>query len=304
MIDRFIQHLRVERGFSAKTIESYSRELVRFQKWLAEKDWTDEKWKKVQSDDVRKFLSHQRKIGLSARTTFHSLAVFRSFYRFLQEENLARKDPAALVEFPKFARRLPGVLSREEVTKVLESSHEDTVRGIRDRSILELLYACGLRVSEVSDLKLDQLHLDQGLLVAYGKGQKERMVPIGEKAIDWLNAYLKMSRPLLDKGCSGSYLYLNRRGKRLSRVSIFTMVKKAAVTAGIRSKISPHVFRHSFATHLLEGGADLRIVQLLLGHSDIAATQIYTHLDRRQLLREYDEKHPRSKGGRNDVGRD
>lgn len=304
MIDRFIQHLRVERGFSAKTIESYSRELVRFQKWLAEKDWTDEKWKKVQSDDVRKFLSHQRKIGLSARTTFHSLAVFRSFFRFLQEEDLVIRDPSELVEFPRLPKLLPDVLSREEVARVLESSHEDTVRGIRDRSILELLYACGLRVSELSGLKLEQLHLEEGLLVALGKGNKERVVPIGEKAIDWLNAYLKMSRPLLDKGCSGSYLYLNRRGKRLSRVSIFTMVKKAAVTAGIRTKISPHVFRHSFATHLLEGGADLRIVQLLLGHSDIAATQIYTHLDRQRLLREYDEKHPRSKGGRNDVGRD
>jgi len=289
-LDRFIEHLRVERGFSRHTLESYSRELVRLQNWLAGKSWT-----KVKSDELQAYLVAQSRAGLSPRSIFHSLAVIRSFWRFLLEEDLTERNPAEMVDFPKLPKRLPGVLSREEVTKIIESAKEGSVSGVRDRSILELLYACGLRVSELCQLKLDQLDLEAGCLTASGKGKKQRIVPMGESAKEWLKKYLQQSRPRLDKSGSSVYVYLNRQGKALSRQSVFKMVKKAALKAGVRTTISPHIFRHSFATHLLEGGADLRIVQVLLGHSDISATQIYTHLDRQRLLREYDEKHPRSR---------
>jgi len=290
--DRFLEHLRVERGYSRHTLESYSRELVRLRNWLGEKSWPE-----VKSEELRSYLIEQSRSGLSPRSIFHSLAVIRSFYRFLLEENLAEHNPAEMVEFPKLPKRLPGVLSREEVARIIESVKDDSISGIRDRSILELLYACGLRVSELCQLKLEQLDLAAGFLTASGKGRKQRIVPMGESAREWLKKYLKQSRPLLDKSGSSSYVYLNRQGRALSRQMVFKMVKKVALRAGLRGRISPHIFRHSFATHLLEGGADLRIVQVLLGHSDISATQIYTHLDRQRLLREYDEKHPRSRMG-------
>ena len=295
-IDRFIEHLRVERGFSENTLGSYSRELVRLESWMANKDWND-----VKAEDLQRYLAAQSEVGLSPRTVFHNLAVFRSFYKFLLTEELVQHDPAEMVEFPKLPKRLPDVLSREEVARLIESAKEDSVQGIRDRSILELLYACGLRVSELTGLKLDPLHIEEGLLVALGKGKKERVVPMHDAARDWLKKYLAQSRPLLDKSGASPYVYLNRQGKKLSRQSVFKMIKKMAAKAGVRTSISPHIFRHSFATHLLEGGADLRIVQILLGHADISATQIYTHLDRQRLLKEYDEKHPRSKIGGKDV---
>jgi len=293
LIDRFIEHLRVERGMSSKTLESYSRELVRFKDWLGRKTWSQ-----VKAQDIQRYLAALNQAGLSPRSIFHNLAVFRSFYRFLLEEDIVQNAPAELVEFPKLPKKLPGVLSIEEVAKIISAANDDSATGIRDRAILELLYACGLRVSELTELKLDQLHLEQGFLLAYGKGKKERVVPIGEPALIALKKYFAQSRPFLDKSGAARQIFLSRQARKLSRQSVFKMIKKMAIKAGVKTSISPHTFRHSFATHLLEGGADLRIVQVLLGHSDISATQIYTHLDRQRLLKEYDDKHPRSRTGK------
>lgn len=294
LIDRFLQNLRVERGLSANTLESYSREIIRFRNWLGE-NRDDKKWCEVKPDDIKLYLAELKEINLGARSIFHNLAVIRSFFTFLIMEELCENDPAELVEFPKLPKRLPDVLSREDVKKIITGVKDDTVPGARDRAILELLYACGLRVSELTALKLDQLHLDEGYVLPFGKGKKERLVPMGDQARSAIKKYLSRSRPYYERRGSSPYLFLNRSGKPLSRQSVFLIIKKTALRAGVRTSISPHTFRHSFATHLLEGGMDLRLVQVLLGHSDIIATQIYTHLDRQRLIKEYDLRHPRSK---------
>ena len=288
-IERFLEHLRVEQGMSEHTLESYSRELVRLRNFLGGKPWA-----KVSTEELRGYLSELLELGLSPRSVFHHLAVIRSFYRFLLLEEMVDSDPSEELEFPKLAKKLPQVLSEEEVKKLLETCEARSVRGIRDRAILELLYACGLRVSELVGLQLDQLHLQADYLVIYGKGKKERLVPIGEIAREWLERYLKESRPQLDPGGTSRYVFVRKGGKPLSRQSVFKLVKKTALKAGISREISPHTLRHSFATHLLEGGADLRVVQVLLGHSSITATQIYTHLDRQRLIKEYQLRHPRA----------
>ena len=289
-IERFLEHLRVEQGMSEHTLESYSRELVRLRNFLGGKPWA-----KVSTEELRGYLSGLLELGLSPRSVFHHLAVIRSFYRFLLLEEMVDSDPSENLEFPKLAKKLPQVLSEEEVKKLLETCEARSVRGIRDRAILELLYACGLRVSELVGLQLDQLHLQADYLVVYGKGKKERLVPIGEIAREWLERYLKESRPHLDPGGTSRYVFVRKGGKPLSRQSVFKLVKKTALKAGISREISPHTLRHSFATHLLEGGADLRVVQVLLGHSSITATQIYTHLDRQRLIKEYQLRHPRAR---------
>jgi len=294
LIDRFLEHLRVERGMSANTLDSYSREIVRFRNWLGLKK-DDKKWREVKPEDIRLYLSELKEIKLSPRSIFHNLAVMRSFYRFLVGEEVCERDPAELVEFPKLPQRLPDVMSRDEVNKIITGVKDDSIPGLRDRAILELLYACGLRVSELTGLKLDQVRLDEGYILAFGKGAKERVIPMGDQARSAIKKYLAQSRPFFERNGSSPFVFLNRSGKKLSRQSVFLMVKKNALKSGIRTGISPHTFRHSFATHLLEGGMDLRMVQLLLGHSDIIATQIYTHLDRQRLIKEYDLRHPRSK---------
>ncbi len=288
-IDRFLHWLQVERGFSGHTLESYSRELVRFKSFLEEKSWD-----KVLAEDIRRYLISLSELGLSPRSVFHNLAVIRSFYRFLLMEKMVEHNPSELVDFPKLAKTLPDVLSVEEVEKLINACDDKTTLGIRDRAILELLYGCGLRVSELVELKLDQLNLSAQYLIAYGKGKKERVVPIGDMAKKALERYLKQSRPFLDKSGTSPYVFVGRSGKKLTRQWVFKLVKKMALKAGIRTDISPHTLRHSFATHLLEGGADLRVVQVLLGHSDISATQIYTHLDKSRLWKEYRDKHPRA----------
>lgn len=290
LIERFLEHLRVEEGMSENTIKSYFHELRRFREWLAGKEWSE-----VKRRDIQSYLSELIQAGLGARSIKHNLAVLRSFFRFMLEDELLQKDPSDLIEFPKLVKRLPQVLSKDEVEKMLKAAEDNSVRGIRDYAILEVLYACGLRVSELTGLRLDQIHLDAGYITAFGKGKKERLVPIGESAISAVRKYLKQSRPFLDKKRNSPYLFLNRDGKPLSRVSVFKLIKKTALKSGIKSKVSPHTLRHCFATHLLEGGANLRAVQLMLGHSDIGTTEIYTHLDRKRIQREYDLKHPRSK---------
>jgi len=276
-----------------KTVKK--KEAKRKKQQKRSKEQVEEKeWSEVERRDIQRYLSELSQAGLGARSIFHNLAVLRSFYRFLLEEEILDRDPSELVEFPKLSRRLPEVLSKEEIEKMLKAVEDDSVSGIRDQAMLELLYACGLRVSELVGLKLDQIHFEAGYVNAYGKGKKERVVPIGEIALSVLRKYLRQSRPFYDRSRSSPYLFLNRQGKRLSRQSVFKLVKRTAVKAGVKTAISPHTFRHSFATHLLEGGANLRAVQLMLGHSDIATTEIYTHLDLKRLRREYDLKHPRS----------
>ncbi len=289
-VARFWEHLRVEQGMSRNTLSSYQRELCRFQEWLPNKDWAA-----VKPDEIREYLAGLRREGIGARSAYHNLAVIRRFYRFLLEEELVDANPSELVEFPKLDEPLPEWLSRDDAKKMLNAVKDDTREGIRNRAILELLYGCGLRVSELTGLRLDHLHFELGYIVALGKGKKERAIPINDLAKAALQKYLHESRGFYDKSRSSLYLFLNRQGKRLSRQSVFNLVKRTALQAGFRGTISPHTFRHSFATHLLEGGANLRAVQLMLGHSDISTTEIYTHLDRVRLRKEYDEKHPRSR---------
>jgi integrase/recombinase XerD len=223
-----------------------------------------------------------------------NLSALRTFFRFLVNEGLMPANPARFIEGPKMPRRLPEVLSVDEVSRLIERPDPKTALGLRDRALLELLYATGLRVSEITGLKPFQLHLEAGFLRTMGKGAKERAVPMGERAADAVKEYLIHGRPLLAGTRGSPYLFLNSRGSRLSRQGFWKIIKRYGISAGIRKEISPHKMRHSFASHLLEGGADLRSVQLMLGHADISTTQIYTHVARKHLKEIHKKYHPRS----------
>jgi len=290
LIERFLEHLRVEEGMSRNTISSYQRELKRFQKWLPNKNWAG-----LEPGEIPCFLSKLSRAGIGPRSIFHNLAVIRRFYRFLLEEGLVDANPSKFVDSPKFDKRLPECLSQDDAKKMLNAVKDDTRQGIRNRAILELLYGCGLRVSELTGLRLDHLHFELGYIVALSKSKKERAIPINDLAKAAVQKYLQEIRGSYGKSRSGPYLFLNRRGERLSRQSVFKLVKRTALKAGVGGTVSPHTFRHSFAAHLLEGGANLWAVQQMLGNSDnISTTEIHTHLDRQRLRREYDDKHPRS----------
>lgn len=220
-------------------------------------------------------------MGLSANSVARNLSSIRGFYRFLIEENYIDYDPTETIDRPKLARRLPSVLSYDEIRKLIEMPDVRNHLGLRDRAMLETIYACGLRVSELLNLKLNDIHWQQEFVRIYGKGRKERLVPIARSALNWIQRYLDRARPLLDRfNRSDGALFLNVRGQGLSRMGFWKILNKYAEQADIRKEIHPHTFRHSFATHLLEGGADLRAVQEMLGHADISTTQIYTHIDR------------------------
>jgi integrase/recombinase XerD len=289
LADQFVNHLRVEKGLADNTIQSYSRDLLRFSQFLEGRKRSP---LHVTQDDIIAYMSTLQK-GLSARSCARSLSALKMFFRFLVTEGRIESSPARLLGAPKLPRKLPGVLTRDEVDMLLAQPDSSNQRGQRDKAMLELLYATGLRVSELVGLQRSNVNLEAGYVRMVGKGSKERMVPMGTKALEVLKAYLSEARGKLLKNRSSSYLFLNSRGEGLTRQGFWKIIKKYGKKAGIRKEINPHKLRHSFASHLLEGGADLRSVQVMLGHADISTTQIYTHITRERLKQIHEKYHPR-----------
>ena len=291
LLDQFLSHLRIERGLSENTVSSYSSDLIKYFRHLDNK----EKYPLlVNREDIAQYLALiKKKNDYSPRTIARNLSAIKMFYRFLIGEGRLADNPARLLEPIKLPRRLPGTLSHDEVDRLLASPDNTASLGQRDSAMLELLYATGLRVSELVGLHLVNLNLDPGFIRTIGKGSKERLVPMGDKARDAIKLYLTYGRPDLIKGKNVPYLFLNSRGSSISRQGFWKIIKKYGIIAEITKKITPHSLRHSFATHLLEGGADLRSVQIMLGHSDISTTQIYTHVSRERLKQIHEKYHPR-----------
>ena len=282
----FEYYLKIERAMSQNTVASYCSDISKF---LEDLECRPEK---VGPDEIMGHLANLGKI--SKRTQSRKLSSIRSFFCWLQTEGLTKDNPCDRIDRPKIGRNLPDVLSKEEVQDLIESVDTSTWQGIRDKAILEVLYGCGLRVSEASELKISGLYLEDGFVRIIGKGDKERLVPIGDMASEAIIEYLDY-RPIPADTASDDLLFLNRFGKQLSRVSIFKMIKRQALIADIRKEISPHTFRHSFATHLIENGADLRSVQEMLGHESITTTEIYTHIDTATWQNTILNHHPRRK---------
>ncbi len=292
MVEQWLDHLLAERGLSAHTAQSYGHDLKNFLAYLAEGGVNDIS-KELGEQELFLYLAWLRGRGHAGRTLSRHLSSLRSFFSYVVDQGILEKNPAKLLESPKLPSLLPDFLSQDEIQSLLAKPNMQDRLGQRDRCILELLYASGLRVSELCELRPRDIDKERRLLRIFGKGSKERMVPIHKQAMQLLNCYLQEWRKLFSP--KDDFVFLNRSGRGLTRQYIWKMIKKYALLAGISRSISPHTFRHSFATHLLEGGADLRTVQILLGHSDIAATEIYTHVQTRRLLDVHKRFHPRSK---------
>lgn len=289
-IDSFLAFLEVERGMSRNTILSYERDIEKFCGY-AQKIKKDVRT--LAREDVVDFLMSLKDSNLSSSTIARNLASLKTFWKFLTAEQFAPENIAAVVETPKTWKNIPDVLSKEEVEKLLDAPKKKGYQGIRDRAILELMYATGLRVSEVKDLKKTGINLDAGFVKCFGKGGKERIVPLGKLAENAVKEYMHSFRDKLATRTGDDHLFLSKFGKMLSRQSIWKMVQKYARDSGVSKHITPHTLRHSFATHLLEGGAELRGVQEMLGHADISTTQIYTHVARERLKLLHEKHHPR-----------
>lgn len=290
-LDLFLNYLVVEKGLARNTLEAYARDLRRYLEYLAGQGVGE--IEAVSRSLVIAFLTSLKGAGLSARSRARSLSAVRSFHRFLVAEKMASQDPTLLLETPRILKGLPRLLSQREVESLLAAPKGDEPLALRDRAMLEVLYATGLRVSELVGLKLADINRDVGCLRTLGKGSKQRMVPLGEVALSALAEYLAAGRPFLKPAEGCAYLFLNRRGAGLSRQGFWKILRRNAQQAGIGCKIYPHMLRHSFATHLLENGADLRAVQVMLGHADISTTQIYTHVIRERLRQIHQQHHPR-----------
>jgi integrase/recombinase XerD len=289
LLDQFMGQLKVEKGLARNTIESYNRDLMGFFSFLRERHLTPTE---VTQEDLVSFIE-QKKTQVSAQSLARCLVSLRMFYRFLVTDGKISINPARLLGIPRLYQHLPHVLNRDEVDTILTQPDQNTPPGSRDKAMLELLYATGLRASEVIGLKMSDVNLEAGYLRTLGKGSKERIIPMGSKAIDSLKHYMLDTRASLLKKGTTSYLFLNSRGGKLTRQGLWKILKKYALKAGITKTITPHTLRHSFATHLLEGGADLRSVQVMLGHADISTTQIYTHVARERLKEVHEKYHPR-----------
>ena len=291
LVEACLEHLAVERGLGRATLEAYGRDLDAYIACLAgaRRDPC-----RVDPADLTRYLLQARTAGLGPRSVARALSAIRTFHKFLVVDERTDRDPTAHLEAPRPILRLPDTLSRPEVECLLAAPPADTPRGVRDRTLLEVLYAAGLRISELVGLTLADLNLAGGFVRVRGKGSKERLVPLGRAAIAAVKEYLGSARPALLQGRAVKALFPGRAGRPLSRQAFFLALKRYARLAGIARRVSPHVLRHAFATHLLEGGADLRSVQLLLGHADIATTQIYTHVSRAHLKAVYQKFHPRA----------
>ncbi len=290
-LDHYLNFLAVERGLAKNTLEAYGRDLARYLEFLAAE--RIDAPADITPAIVLRFLGHLKGQGLSPRSRARSLAALRTFHKFLVREKLSKDNPTDQVMSPKSLASLPRTLSPADVDSLLASPAGDTPLDWRDRAMLEIIYATGLRVSELVTLKLSDLQMDVGYLTAFGKRSKQRIVPLGEAAVAVLQDYLSHGRPLLDKQRGSACVFLNRSGEGLTRQGFWKIIKRRAREAGIRQSITPHTMRHSFATHLLENGADLRSVQAMLGHADISTTQIYTHVTRERLRQIHALHHPR-----------
>lgn len=290
-VDVFLNFLATERGVSPHTLDAYGRDLTTFLDHLESAGVIDVK--AVRPGDIARFLESMQRRSLSARTRARRLAALRSFFAFLVRERMVDRDPASDLRAPRLGQRLPRSLGGEEVKQLLEPQAEDTAVAERDRTMIELVYATGLRVSEVVSLRVVQVNLEAAYLTVVGKGRKERAVPIGSFARERLQRYIAEVRPQLLKGKMSPLLFVSRGGGRMGRDRFAKRLRLAVMRAGIGSKVSPHTLRHAFATHLVEGGADLRSVQMMLGHSDIGTTQIYTHVARERLRQVHRKFHPR-----------
>lgn len=288
----YLHYLKVERGLSENTINSYGIDLKLFLEYLRENEIPS--FKQVNKEVIVNYMQSEKNNNKANSSILRSVSSLRKFFQYLAQEKIIEKDPMLLIDTPKKKQHLPQVLTKEEVEKLLRSPNTGQVLGLRDRAMLELIYATGLRISEIINLKLEDLHLTMGTLQTLGKGHKERIVPVGNEAIKWVNRYLEEARPKLLKQKRSNYLFLNFHGNNLTRQGVWKNLKAEVRKAGIQKNITPHTLRHSFATHILENGADLRIVQELLGHADISTTQIYTHLSNKQLADIYNRAHPRA----------
>jgi len=293
-ITAFLTHVRVEKGLSPNTVSAYRRDLLKFEEFAKKKKLTVES---VSREDLMDFLASLYRMKLESRTVARNLVTMRNFFRFTLVQGTRADDPTLNLESPKIRRSLPGYLRLEEVEKLLAQPDEKQPAGLRDRAMLEVLYSTGLRVSELVGLRVMDMDRAAGCVRCIGKGDKERIVPVGKKAIALVERYLRDARPKLlanAKQANIATLFINRRGGPISRVGVWKILTAYGRQAGLRRGLTPHMLRHSFATHLLEGGADLRSVQLMLGHSDISTTQIYTHVVEERLKQIYKAHHPRA----------
>lgn len=296
-IKDFSNYLKLERSLSVNSVEAYVHDVEMLKQFIGIRH-KDLEAAKVSAKHLQEFLEYITELGMSAHSQARILSGLKGFFKYLMFEDLIDKDPTSLIEGPKLGRKLPDTLSYPEIEKLLNAIDLSTPEGGRNRAILEVLYSSGLRVSELVDMRLNNIYSDIGFLRVVGKGNKERLVPVGRDALKFLTIYIEKIRgkaPLKSpqKGFE-SFVFLNRNGRKLSRVMVFTIIKNLALAIGLKKTISPHTFRHSFATHLIEGGADLRAVQEMLGHESITTTEIYTHLDRDYLRQVIQEFHPRS----------
>lgn len=291
-LQAFEDALQLEEGASPRTIEAYRRDVIRCAAFLREQGITEVR--AITPASLREFVYHLKDLGLAGSSIRRNISALRTWFRILVAEGLSQTDPTERLDSPQRWRTLPEVLTVDEVTSLLAAPQLDERLAFRDRAMLELAYGAGLRVSEWIGLAVKDVLLEEGLLRVFGKGSKERLVPIGRSAIGAVAVYLRELRPLLEKGSGKGILFLNGRGRPLTRMGAWKILRKYVEQAGIEKAVSPHTLRHSFATHLLEGGADLRAVQEMLGHADIATTQIYTHVDREYLRSVHRQFHPRS----------
>lgn len=292
-INDFLFFIKLEKGLAQNTKVSYEHNIISYCDFLANKQITN--FKDVQESTIISFLTELSDLGISPSSRARYISAIRTFHKYLVTNGIIDTNIAEYIDLPKSRRKLPDTLSYEEINLILETINTDIPTGIRDRAILETLYACGLRVSELINLKQRDILYDVEVVRVFGKGSKERIVPIGSSALKWIEIYKTKARIRFVKlGGSDDILFLNTKGTKLSRMGIWKIVNNAALNAGIEKEVHPHTFRHSFATHLLEGGADLRAVQEMLGHSDISTTQIYTHLDRNYIKEVHKTFHPRA----------
>ena len=291
LVEPFADYLAAEAGNARNTVESYLRDVRRFAAWAGGKRCTDPA--KISAAQVREFIYGLKDLGLAVASIRRQISALRTYYRFLAGEGLAVADPTERLETPKGWRRLPEVLTVDEAEMLLAAPNPDEALAWRDRALLEVAYGTGARVSELIGLGLRDVEFDQFVVRLFGKGNKERLVPIGRRALGAVAVYTREVRPGLDRGKTGGFLFLNARGTPLSRVGAWGIIKKHAARAAITRRVTPHTLRHTFATHLLEGGADLRAVQEMLGHTDLSTTQLYTHVDREYLREIHRSYHPR-----------
>ena len=290
-IDEFLDALWSERGLSKNTLDAYGRDLKLFAAWLGKQHLT---LLQAENSHLQDYIAYCGKNGSKASSMARSFSSLKRFYRYQVREARIEEDPTALIDAPKQAKPLPATLSESQVEALLNACDSTDSIGLRDRAMLELLYATGLRVTELVSLEYSQLSLQQGVVRVIGKGNKERLVPMGDEAVNWLSQYIETARPdlMTGKGISAA-LFVTKRGSGLTRQAFWYLIKRYSLAVGITQKISPHTLRHAFATHLLNHGADLRVVQLLLGHSDLSTTQIYTHVAKARLQSLHQQHHPR-----------